>query len=357
MNEQTQLFANITEEEYRNLPHINYSKISKFITEGPSSLINNSNKLNKNHINLGSLFDTLLTSPQDFNNKYFIGEESLSEKILLIIQEFNLLKDKSEQELITLLNKHEFWGNLKDDNRLKKFYISKDVNNYINALNINNNLKYITKKELELITYKINLLKTHPFTEDIFNNDEYELIYQAKIISDDLEAKCMFDLLVIDHVHQVIWPIDFKFMSDTSRNFLRSFEKFNYYIEATLYSDILNYELIKLDLDYEVMDFTFIVISQINDVILQYIPEINFDSSNNLVFVNNKIKKNWKYYYELIKWHLLNQVFDYTKEEYENKGIITIPSINTTKTTQNLNFYESEDNQSNQYTLTDDLPY
>lgn len=350
------IISNITEEEYRNLPHISYSTISKFISHGPKSLKETTKQV-KSSLSLGSLFDTLLTDSEHFTDKYFIGNTTLTETHLNLIKKYSeiYIEDKSTETLSTFLADENYYPNYKVETRLKYFFHSEDVIKYLEALSFNKNLIYCTQQQLSLIKYKVELLKTHPFTKSYFNNDSCELVFQAKIISDDLMAKCMFDLLIIDHAHSIIVPIDFKFMEDSARNFMRSYERFNYYIQDTLYSEILNYELIAHDLNYEVLDFTFIVLSSVDDIILQYVPEIDFDALNDLVFVNNKIKKGWKTYFDLIKWHLANQVFDYTKDEYENNGIVNIPSTNITNFFSNTFNYGGTENTLP--SLNDDLPF
>ena len=347
------LFQQITEEEYRQLPHISYSKISKFISGGPASLIKKQDSEKTNNMLLGNLFDTLLTEPNKISEKYFIGETSLTDKQIKIIQNIRQDSLPEDTELIKLFNKFEFYSTYTDKTRLVKFLTNEtDIINYLKACKTNENLYYISKSEFNFVSEKVTLLKTHPFTKDIFDNDLCELFFQAKVVSNDLSAKCMFDLVVIDHVHQVIFPIDFKFMEDSARTFMRSFERFNYYIQDTLYTDVLDYELKKLKLDYTIMEMTFIVVSQKDNIILQYVPEIDVLNENE-VAVNNRIKKSWQYYLNEIKWHLGYQIFDYTREEYENKGIICIPSTKTNLTT-NYTDYE---------TLTttdfpkDDLPF
>ena len=288
------------------------------------------------------------------SEKFFIGEASLTDKQLEIIQELAKLPELTEQLTIDIFNQFEFYSSLKDTTRLKKLYTSDSVANYITALSKNQTLRYATNTEIEIVKHKINILKTHPFTKDMFDDNNYELIYQAKVVSDVLNAKCMFDLLVIDHMHGIILPVDFKFVEDKARNFMRSFERFNYYIQDTMYTDILNTEIINLGLNYEVLQFQFVVVSQLDDVILTFIPEIDYIPEQNIILVNNKVKKPWKYYFDKIKWHLTYQVFDYTQEEYESRGVIEIPSTNNTNFFSNKNNYgESNKNDCLKY----DLPF
>lgn len=352
------IIANISEEEYRALPHISYSKISKFITNGPNSLLP-STKETKNHMSLGSLFDTMLTEPNKISEKYFIGKNNLTDNHLDLIKKYAEFykNDKSNETLNSFLVNENYYPSYKEETRKKYFFNYEDVTKYLEALTINSKLIYCTEQQVNLVQHKIELLKTHPFTKPIFAGDEYELVYQAKVVSDTLNAKCMFDLLLIDHKHRIIAPFDFKFMEDSARNFMRSYEKFNYYIQDTLYTDVLTHELMINDLDYTVLEFTFIVLSSVDDIILQYMPEIDRDTTNHLVYVNNKIKKDWQYYFDLIKWHLTNQIFDYTKEEYDNNGQINIPSTNITNFFSKNTNYGDHERSNTTPNLTDDLPF
>lgn len=338
------LFLDISEEEYRKLPHISYSKISKFITKGPKSLLEPISKKKTQAMTLGSCFDTYLTDNEHILDKFFIGKEVLNDKqISIILDYFSLIEDNEEKNkelLLLLFQKYDFNNNLKDETKLKKFYSSEDVINYINALKINNDLLYITESEYEFIKYKVNLLKTHPFTKNLFNTNN-EILYQVKVSSNNLGIKCMFDILIIDHENKIIYPIDLKFMSSTSKEFLRSFEKFNYYIQSSLYSNLLQYKLEKNEIPYRIEDFMFLIINQEDDIILKYIFKTEYDNETQSIIINNKTRKNWKYYVDLINWHLTNQVFDYSKEDYENQGLIIIPSTNNNSDNLNITTYDT----------------
>ena len=135
------LITNISEEEYRQLPHISYSKISKFISNGPKSLLDSEKFTTKNHMSIGNVFDTLLTEPNKISEKYFIGEKKLTDKQISIIKDYITLDVDDDTVLIELLNKYEFQSSYTDKTRLKNFYSSDDVNTFIISLKTNNNLR------------------------------------------------------------------------------------------------------------------------------------------------------------------------------------------------------------------------
>ena len=122
----TNIISDLTEEEYRNLPHISYSKISKFISQGPSSLKESVQKT-KASVSLGSLFDTLLTDAENFTNKYFVGKTSLTDTHLDLIKKYSeiYINDKSSETLVTFLINENYYPSYKADTKLRYFFISK----------------------------------------------------------------------------------------------------------------------------------------------------------------------------------------------------------------------------------------
>jgi hypothetical protein len=81
---------------------------------------------------------------------------------------------------------------------------------------------------------------------------------------DDFEVRGMLDLVIIDHFNKTIYPIDLKTSSTPEWEFFRSFIKWRYDIQARLYWQILKYNIDQHSefKDYEVADFTFIVINK-----------------------------------------------------------------------------------------------
>ena len=73
MKKMKTLTCDVTEEYYRNFPALNYSKIAKFETNGPSSLLSSETKVTDS-MKFGSIVDTILTNADQFTKKYYVAD-------------------------------------------------------------------------------------------------------------------------------------------------------------------------------------------------------------------------------------------------------------------------------------------
>ena len=69
----------------------------------------------------------------------------------------------------------------------------------------------------------------------------------------------MLDVIIIDHTDKIVYPIDIKTSYHPEQDFYKSYAKYNYYIQAELYSDILKQSITN---GYKVNDFLFLVINK-----------------------------------------------------------------------------------------------
>lgn len=134
----------------------------------------------------------------------------------------------------------------------------------------------------------------------------------------DLQCKSMLDRVVIDHNEKVIRLIDVKTTSKIG-DFKDSFEDFKYYRQLAFYWMALFYELEKgsmkdkVNLD-EYKKESYILTLNTRDfpeARLYKIPEHKLDEG--LSEIDKLISD--------IKWHFDNEVWNHTREYYENDGI------------------------------------
>ena len=134
----------------------------------------------------------------------------------------------------------------------------------------------------------------------------------------NLQCKSMLDRIVIDHKEKIIRLIDIKTTSKIGE-FKQSFEDFKYYRQLAFYWMALYYELTqglmkdKLNID-DYKKETYILALHTRDLPearLIKIPEDKLDEG--LSEIDNIISD--------IKWHFDNDLWDHTREYYENKGI------------------------------------
>ena len=120
------------------------------------------------------------------------------------------------------------------------------------------------------ITRCCDALKTSVATKFYFNNDAFdtniEKVYQLKFKAtfNDIDYRCMPDLLIVNHENKTILPIDLKTSSHEEWDFPKSFVQWNYQIQARLYWRIIERN-IKNDAyfkDFTLLDYLFIVVNR-----------------------------------------------------------------------------------------------
>lgn len=134
-------------------------------------------------------------------------------------------------------------------------------------------------------------------TKELFVEKEgKEIFYQPKLVFNlnGKDVKCMYDMVIIDHVAKTIHPYDLKVTSFHTKEFPKVYIKHRYYIQSGLYSkgieSIVNAN--KFDfLDYTILPFTFVVYSVPDGIpMLWEIPTENVEKSIDGYMVGNHYK-------------------------------------------------------------------
>jgi len=323
------LALNITEEEYRADPALSYSKLSSFFRQGPKALISNE-KIDTPSLRFGSLVDVMLTSPEEFDDRFYVADiDKFSDSIRKIVERIYLehtdftdqICEIQEDLLINILNEENYQSNWKNRTRIDKIIdLGQD---YYTVLKYSTGKIVISPQEFSEARQCVQTLKTHPFTYQIFecNEDEeifYQLKFKAKVF--DVNARCMFDIIRVDHKNKTIELIDLKTTGKNEEEFEKSFLDWNYWIQAQLYRSIL-LEVLGEDEyfgDFTMLDFKFLVISKIN------LCPLIWDTKN-IHIEAEKIKSKFGVTYQSLlqdaNWHLQNSKFDYSRKSYENNGV------------------------------------
>jgi hypothetical protein len=337
------LALDISESDYRAYPAFSYSGIATFFREGPKSLVEHAFK-DSAALRNGSLLDTLLTEPEELENKFLIADMPvLSDKLRILTETiFNNfpssenITDIKLKDLVAILDSMEYQTNWKAETRYNK--ITDECGQYFKLLSLGMNKKIISQEEYDKTRTAVDyLLSTHPFQGLLVNdpfNSNLEGLWQSKFTTmlDGIPVRCMFDRIIVDHITKKIYPIDIKTTGYDEESFETSYLKWNYYIQAKLYEDILK-DLCQKDeyfKDFTINPFTFMVINVNNlNPILWVVPKTE-------ELDRKLLMKGYTPYQELIKdmkWHFDNQVFDRSKETYINNSIrviklpfITLPS-------------------------------
>lgn len=262
---------NITESEYRGLKLPSYSLLKRIDDSGPKALMFDK-KLDSEAIDFGSLVDCRLLSPQEFDNKFFIDATEKPTGQLLELADHVLEKLGGDLDNIDsgdiegFSSELNLFGSIKDiDKRIAKF----DTDlfwNYLAAKRAAIGKTVFTPDILEESNEAVMVLKTHPNTAHLFNKSKnIEDFDQLALVSNinGVDVKILVDKVRIDHDNQTITPYDLKTMDFRSQFFKSNFIKFKYYLQGSLYKEVLfNWIKEELQLGYTLEDFKFIVYSR-----------------------------------------------------------------------------------------------
>jgi len=321
-------------EEYREYPALNYSTLSK-LDRNPELLLKDTTE-DSTALTLGSVVDCLITDPARYSKDYIVA--TVTEPTGQLGDFVNKLMylwrvDTNLEDIFDLAYEDVKTGNggkLRDS--LEKFidnFETKGGREYFDFL-VSAAGKKVLSVEQDTMAKKLSFaIMTNKYTADYFTKQaDVEILYQVPIVfeEDGTTYKILLDMLYIDHMARLIQPIDIKTMSEAVSSFPYSVFKWRYDIQASLYSTGVSKSL---DLfgatGYALCPFRFLVGSFSNYKVR------NFNAQNLLEFgkLGGETKwgtkyKGWKELTELYNWHMSNQIFDYTREEYENNGEILL---------------------------------
>lgn len=313
---------------------LSFSKISDFDRNGPQSLIKRTT-IEGEFLDFGSLVDDMLQPDFNINDNYYIfdGEKPtamlgvLCDHLVNIINEnvYQFCSIKEEDLIISSIKELGLWKTIKDNDKLLNKF-TPEAKAYVIAKTAKGDKTLVSNLLVQEAEEMVALLKTHDNTKDFFKKD---LLYQKNIIYkiDDFNILSILDYINIDHDAMTIQGIDLKTGSKPIKEFKSNFIKFRYYLQAELYQQAL--EKFKKDNNlenYTILPFKFLYCSR-----YEKIPVFIKISDKWAVAAQKGFttKSGYKYkgIYELIgdiKWHWLNNIFDQSKETYENNGLITI---------------------------------
>jgi hypothetical protein len=296
------LSLNISEEEYRDIPALDYSLISRYTNTGFNGLETLFDKIESPSLIFGSLVDCLLTAPNEVGDKFFVSELSEpSEKVKKAVEylynntDKEWLKEIDVDTILNALDMVEYQGNWKDYKRVETF-IDKGQN-WFRFLVVSSGKKVITKEVYDKALNVIDAFKSSKATKFYFEpNVEFadvQRFYQLKFktkLKNGIDYKGMMDLIVVDYYKKEITICDVKTTSGKEWDFVNSFIKYNYYEQCSLYFRILsnvikNDELFK---DFKIVGFKFIVANVDNPQPLVWDCDFYKAASGNLMFGKNE---------------------------------------------------------------------
>jgi len=359
----------MTEKEYRQLPAVSYSSLSK-LANSPQAFKANleSEQEETPAMILGSVVDFLLTDPQRFRDEVYVMTAS-KPGVETMLKYCDTLAETGDS-----IQAYQASG-YKISPQAVATKFDKEGRAYFDALLDAKGKTIIGAEDMFTANQIVETLKSNLFTKEYFlpsRDPNIELIFQHiaqwkvnyppidwKMVNPEqrmreMKVKSMIDVLHIDHEKELITPIDLK---TGAEGFYKSYWRWKRYLQAAMYTDAITYEQEDHSIHwkdsridrYLVAPLKFIyadtkLISppmiytstsadiQVGRAGLNYLVPVAglakaFDDKeimqiDSIGFGPSEIKKT-KGYIQLIAeldWHKRNEQWDYTPEDFNNEG-------------------------------------
>lgn len=326
----------MTIKEYREIVAPGYSILSKlaFHPKAAKASMDREQKKTKS-LDFGSLVDTLLTRPEDFESDYHIINAKVpSEGYMKLLTEYIRLREVYEEEfsnlelfdkdatILTARSNVAFQSNWKDATVIDKF--NEECKSYLDEYEAAEGKIIMSSFDNERANVLSSNAKTNQFTAKYFTPaDGIEIIYQLPIVyktPEDRVVKSLLDILYIDHNNKTIQPNDIKTFSD---NFIKNYYSYKYYYQGAIYSfGAQAYAIEHGLLDYTILPFEFLTLdtSGFELPTIYRMTEKDLMSATFGGIINNREVVGWTKLVEDFYWHLETNQWDYPREVYE-KGV------------------------------------
>ena len=269
----------VDEPVYRADEALSYSTLARFAREGFNKLDTLFDKLDTPSLTFGRAVDALITGGQEeFDKEFMVADfPVVADAILNMVKaaferyggQYRTLYDIPTEDLIALSEELKYQPNWKPQTRAD--VVRDKGNEYYTLMYSAGEKKILDTLTKEQIDAAVEALKTSEATKFYFapNNQfdnrfvrEYQLKFKATL--ENINYRCMADLLLVDHEKKIVYPIDLKTSSHTEWDFFESFVQWRYDIQARLYWRIIRYnmDMDPVYKDYELADYTFIVVNK-----------------------------------------------------------------------------------------------
>ena len=254
---------NVDEITYRADNALSHSLLSTYARGGHKALRQfyyEKKKLETRSLGFGSLLDTLVTNPGEFDKLYLVGDFVMpSEKMKLVIDKI-VEKSPGMDSLAAvpfdvMLTAYDsvFQNNWKPDTKINK--IMEEGNEYFSFLEQKGSRILVPSTDYFNALECREALVNCPFTRQFFesNDKDVELFCQLKfkinmrgnplqwkdsLIEEDT-FRVMLDVVLVDHANKVVVPVDLKTTSKDEEDFETSIIEYRYDIQAGSYRDVL----------------------------------------------------------------------------------------------------------------------
>lgn len=234
----------VPESEYRQDRALSYSTLARYEREGFNNLDKLFDKIESPSLTFGSVVDTLLTgSEEEFNSLFMVAEmtNNLSDTQVLITKRlfdnmcdsYNNIADIPDDAIIDCISDIQWNNHWLPKTRAKK--IKEDCAAYYKLLYLVGNRTIISSETYLQAQNTVDKLRSSDATRFYFEpdnmfDDNIQRFYQLKFRGsiNNIEYRCMSDLLVCIHDKKVVVPVDLKTSSKPEWDFYKSFLDWRY---------------------------------------------------------------------------------------------------------------------------------
>lgn len=270
----------VTELEYRADSALSYSTLARYEREGFNNLDKLFERVESPSLTFGSAVDTLITgSEEEFNEHFMVAQldNPLSDTLVTITKKlfdtwkdgYVDIRDIPDEHLITTIQDIQWNNHWQPKTRAKK--IKEDCAAYYKLLYISEGKTILSSYAYQDIMNTVDKLKSADSTRFYFEqdnafDDSIERLYQLKFKAtfDNVDYRCMADLLLVFQDKKLVVPVDLKTSYKPEWDFYKSFLEWRYDIQARLYWRIIRDNMDKDPYfkDFKLADYRFIAVNK-----------------------------------------------------------------------------------------------
>lgn len=319
-------------------------------------------KEGKLHFNRGSLLDSLMLNPDSVETDFFVGDFNLPisetiqkiivnvhKKLVLIYKEqtclidLSNLEDATTNEVVLECAGYENYGkgSYKEERIIREIKCPAGVEYFQYLCEADGKIIISLEDQLNAIAKKDSLLSSG-LSSPFFIQQEGEILLhhlQIFLNDDGLDRKCEIDIARIVPSEKIVYITDLK-TTHSSIAFMDNVRKYSYATQLGYYQDMfikgmyskLQNKPVEFNQEFEIPDdilqYKFILqnvviddkdkipyIYRYRDIDIEY---YQFGSEKVQPFVKNPVRyrRGWENTMKVIKWHIVNQLWDYPMSHY-----------------------------------------
>lgn len=346
----------MTEQEYRALPFDSYSSIKDFIDDRKVYYKRwvlkeeEVRELTKSLI-MGSIVDTLLYSPSDFDNRFTLtatqaptGQmkdfvDALYKRSIQSREDDGTLTRSIETLTKEAYNDVRFnrAGDIvafkkKTYEKVLEDFAGSDAELYYRQLLNSYGKSVVELYEVQGAERLVQELKNNWVTKEVVNRktDKDCDVHEQLIILFEYKGyklKAMLDKAIVDHRKKMIFIYDLKTCWDNEKEFQTNWFKYKYYIQAAVYYlAVLHWAEKEGWGDYQVIPMQFIVADTTNyqNPLIYQTDAVNLQQGLEGFTIKGRYYPGVDRAIHDLQWHKVNNLWDISPENYENKGLVRI---------------------------------